>query len=76
MRGLTRKERQLKQLLFMALDQLHTTKIQLKSATGTQSGIQRNTKTFKRCRFKTYGISYTMKRSQGGHRNINYYASA
>lgn len=26
MRGLTRKERQLKQLLFMALDQLHTTK--------------------------------------------------
>ncbi len=26
MNGLTRKERQLKQLLFMALDQLHTTK--------------------------------------------------
>lgn len=76
MRGLTRKERQLKQLLFMALDQLHTTKIQLKSATGTRSGIQRSTKIFKRCRFKTCGVSYTMKRSQGGHRSINYYASA
>ena len=36
MNGLTRKERQLKQLLFMALDQLHTTKIQQKFAIGSQ----------------------------------------
>ena len=75
MNGLTRKERQLKQLLFMALDQLHTTKTQQKFAIGSQSGIHQHTEWFNIWNLKIFGLSCMMKRKQVGLRSTNNYAS-
>ncbi len=62
MNGLTRKERQLKQLLFMALDQLHTTKNTAEIRYWFQSGIHQHTEWFNIWNLKIFGLSCMRKR--------------
>lgn len=64
--GLTRKERQLKQLLFMALDQLYSTKILPRCAIGIRNGRRKNTPLFKKCLLMKRGNNCITRRNTGG----------
>lgn len=61
MLGLTRKERKLKQLLFMALDHIYTSKIQPKSVIGIQNGRHKNTQKSGQNHLMKCGINYMKK---------------
>lgn len=59
--GLTRKERQLKQLMFMALDQLKVFKTGRRLRIGIRNGTRVCTIKLSECHSKRFGTCFTMK---------------
>lgn len=76
MNGLTRKERQLKQLLFMALDQLHTTKNPAEIRYWFTEWIHQRTEWSNIWSLKMFGLNFMMKRKLDGLRSTSNYVSA